>query len=232
MATVIKLKRSSTADSVPTTSDLADGEVAINLADKKIYVNNGGTIVEVANAAGGPGQPGSFTTLAASSSTTLSSWLEVSGATTLNGAVTLGNATGDDITVTGRVASHIVPKTNNTYDLGTSSLRWRTAYLAASTIDLGGATISSDGSGTISIAAAGATLPAASKIGSDSIPSANTATAVLLRNSVPFFKTGDLSNSNATFDLKASGGGERVFNDFTLATGSAITTQENTLFSF
>ena len=221
MATVIKLKRSSTADSVPTTSDLADGEVAINLADKKIYVNNGGTIVEVANASGGGAAvPGSFTTLTAS------------GATTLNGAVTLGDATGDDVTVTGRFAGHLVPKTNDTYDLGTSSLRWRTAYLAASTLDLGGATISSDGSGTISIAAAGATLPAASKIGSDSIPSANTATAVLLRSNIPFYKTGDLSTSNATFDLKASGGGERIFNDFTLATGSAITTQEKTLFSF
>ena len=97
---------------------------------------------------------------------------------------------------------------------------------------MGGATISSDGSGTIAIAATGATLPASSKIGSDNIPSANTATAVLLRNSVPFFKTGDLSTANATFNLKASGGGERVFNDFTLATGSAITTQEKTLFSF
>ena len=220
MATVIKLKRSTTADSVPTTSDLADGEVAINLADKKIYVNNGGTIVEVANADGSAGNAGSFTTLTAS------------GATTLNGAVTLGDATGDDVVITGRVAGHIVPKTNDTYDLGTSSLRWRTAYLAASTLDLGGATISSDGTGAITIAATGATLPAASQIGSDNIPSANTATAVLLRSNIPFFKTGDLSTSNATFDLKASGGGERVFNDFTLATGSAITTQEKTLFSF
>ena len=82
MATVIKLKRSSTADSVPTTSDLADGEVAINIADQKIYVNNSGTIVEVANAEGSAGAPGSFTTLTAS------------GATTLDGDVTLGGDTG------------------------------------------------------------------------------------------------------------------------------------------
>ena len=94
MATVIKLKRSTTADSVPTTSDLADGEVAINIADQKIYVNNGGTIVEVANADGSAGNAGSFTTLTAS------------GATTLDGAVTLGNATADDITVSGRIATH------------------------------------------------------------------------------------------------------------------------------
>ena len=37
MATVIKLKRSTVAARVPTTSDLADGEVGINIADKKIY---------------------------------------------------------------------------------------------------------------------------------------------------------------------------------------------------
>jgi len=219
MATVIKLKRSTVASRVPTTSDLADGEVAINLTDKKIYVNNGGSIVEVANVDTGAGGPGSFTTLTAS------------GATTLNGAVTLGDATGDDVTITGRIAGHIVPKTNDTYDLGTSSLRWRTAYLAASTLDLGGATISSDGSGTIEIAAAGATLPVGSKIGTEVIAGADD-DGVLLRTDVPFFKTGDLSSSNATFTMKASGGGERIFNDFTLATGSAITTQEKTLFSF
>ena len=54
--------------------------------------------------------------------------LDVSGATTLNGAVTLGDGTGDDITVTGRVASHVVPKTDSTYDLGTASLRWQNVY--------------------------------------------------------------------------------------------------------
>ena len=185
MATIIKLKRSTVADRVPTTSDLADGEVGINIADKKIYVNNGGTITEISDSTGGS-----------------------------------------------EVGAHLIPTTDDTYDLGSASKRWRTAYLSASTLDLGGATITSDGSGTISIAATGATLPAASKIGSDSIPSANTATKVLLRSSIPFYKTGDLSTSNATFNFKASGGGERVFNDFTLATGSAITTQEKALFSF
>jgi len=218
MATVIKLKRSDTADSVPTTSDLADGEVAINLADKKIYVNNGGTIVEVANAEGSAGNAGSFTTLTAS------------GATTLNGAVTLGDATSDDVTVTGRFAGHLVPKTNDTYDLGTSALRWRTAYLAASTLDLGGATISSDGTGTISITGAGATLPSGSLVGTELIAGANTVNRLL--RDIPFFKTGNLSTANVTFSMKASGENERIFNDFTLATGSAITTQTNTLFSF
>jgi len=49
MTTVIKLKKSETASSVPTTSDLQVGEVAVNTADKKIYVRSSTGVVEVAN---------------------------------------------------------------------------------------------------------------------------------------------------------------------------------------
>jgi len=49
MATRIKLKRSTTAAAVPTTSNLEDGEVALNIADKKLYARNGSNIIEVAN---------------------------------------------------------------------------------------------------------------------------------------------------------------------------------------
>ena len=51
MATRIKLKSSITPNSTPTTSDLVDKEVAINIADKKLFVNNSGSIVEIGNAA-------------------------------------------------------------------------------------------------------------------------------------------------------------------------------------
>lgn len=53
MSTVIKLKRSTSSGSVPTTSDLQDGEVALNVTDKKMFVRNGGTIVTVANFSSG-----------------------------------------------------------------------------------------------------------------------------------------------------------------------------------
>ena len=185
MATVIKLKRSTVASRVPTTSDLSDGEVGINITDGKIYVNNGGTITLIS-----------------------------------------------DVTGRANIGSHLIPAADDTYDLGSDALRWRTAYLSASTLDLGGATISSDGSGNISIAAAGATLPVGSKVGTEAIAGGKTETAVLLRTGIPFYKTGDLSTANTTFDFKASGGNERVFNDFTLASGQAITTQETALFSF
>ena len=51
------------------------------------------------------------------------------GTATFNGAVNLGNATGDDITVTGYLASALVPKTDDTYDIGTAALAWQDIYL-------------------------------------------------------------------------------------------------------
>ena len=55
--------------------------------------------------------------------------LTVAGALAANGAVTLGNATGDDVTVTGYLASAVIPKTDDTYDLGTAALKWRDIYI-------------------------------------------------------------------------------------------------------
>ena len=48
-----KVKRSEVAASVPTTSDLAVGEIAVNTQDKKIYVRASGGVVEVANVVAG-----------------------------------------------------------------------------------------------------------------------------------------------------------------------------------
>ncbi|PCH60003.1 MAG: hypothetical protein COC11_00975 [Candidatus Neomarinimicrobiota bacterium] len=52
MAIIIKPKRSETADSAPGTSDIVDGEIAINIADKKIYIRHSDdTIVTLSDAA-------------------------------------------------------------------------------------------------------------------------------------------------------------------------------------
>ena len=44
-------------------------------------------------------------------------------------------------TLTSGVAGNILPSANLTYDLGTPTLRWRTGYFSANTIDLGGSQI-------------------------------------------------------------------------------------------
>lgn len=47
MANIIKPKRSNSAGVVPTTTNLTSGELGVNMADKKIYINNGTSVVQV-----------------------------------------------------------------------------------------------------------------------------------------------------------------------------------------
>ena len=70
----------------------------------------------------------------------LSSNLIVEGTTKLNGGTTIGNATGDDLTVTARVASSFVPKTDGVHTLGTTSLRWEGLF--ADSVTAGNAALS------------------------------------------------------------------------------------------
>jgi len=48
MGTVVQLKRSETSGSIPTASDIAVGEIAVNLADGALYSKKtDGSIIEV-----------------------------------------------------------------------------------------------------------------------------------------------------------------------------------------
>ena len=68
MATVIKLKRGTTT---PTTSDIVNGEVAINTSAQKLYINDSGTIKEIGGDTGG-GSGNSFTTISVSGQSDIS----------------------------------------------------------------------------------------------------------------------------------------------------------------
>tara|TARA_B100001057_G_scaffold102008_2_gene99166 strand:+ start:25528 stop:29043 length:3516 start_codon:yes stop_codon:yes gene_type:complete len=182
-------------------------------ADRTITLQDGsGTLAFLTDVTGG-GAAGSFTTLATT------------------GNVTLGDATSDTVVFNARVNSHILPAANDTYDLGSDSLRWRTLFVSASTIDLGGATISSDSSGSIAISAAGATLPEGSKVGTVAIAKAQESTGKAIRV-VPFFKKGNLNTANVNFQFAASGNLNYVFRAFTKQDGSALTAQEEVIFLF
>ncbi len=144
---------------------------------------------------------------------TASGNLAVTGTTALNGNITLGNATSDTITVTGRFATALVPDTNVTYDLGTSSLRWRDIYLSGNTIDLAGATIQSDGSAV--------TLPSNSKVGNDKVAVTDDSGAIIRRVSF-FTASGGLASAAASF-VFSGGSTATVFTKnqtFTRANGS------------
>ena len=191
-STVIKLKRTTTAAAVPTTNDLEDGEIAVNITDKKVFVRNGGSIVTIANF----------------------------------------NDSAVDLT---SIGSNLLPSTTTTFDIGSASKRWKDLYLAGNTINLAGATISSDGTGAISISATGATLPLNSNV---LVAGAVTKTIALANadgspvQSVPFFtNNGGLASQNTKLDFKADP--DKVVASFTLNNGSVLgSAQGNTLFFF
>ena len=191
-STVIKLKRTTTASAVPTTNDLEDGEIAVNITDKKVFVRNGGSIITVAN----------FN----------------------DSAVDLG-----------AITSSIIPLNNNAIDLGTSSKRWRDLYLSGNTLNIGGATISSDGTGAISISATGATLPLNSNV---LVAGAVTKTIALAGadgspvQAVPFFtRASGIVNENTKLDFKADP--DKIVANFTLSTGTTLGSEQgSTLFFF
>lgn len=190
MAIKIKLKRFTDVSGDPTTSDLETGEVGINPVQKKIFVNNSGTIVA------------------------------------------LGSA---DFSA---VDQDIIPDTNNTRSLGSASKRFSDLFLSGQTINLGGATISSDGTGTVSVSAAGVTLPAGSKAGTNKIAVAVTGSGGTEQAAtvVPFFsKAGGLSTANTNFNFNSVVDDKFVYTGaktFTLANGSNLADSNITLFQF
>jgi len=188
MPVAIKIKRFTTASDVPNTSELVDGEIAVNIADKKIYVRDGSTIVEM--------------------TADLSS-----------------------------VAEDIIPDGNGTRSLGSATKRWSELFLAGETINLGGATISSDGTGTISVSATGVTLPDDSKIAAgNKLAIQGTGTTGQVVKKVPFFTAaGGLSTTNKLFEFNSTIDTVRTFDEvhgFTLTDGSSNANSDPTLFQF
>lgn len=64
--------------------------------------------------------------------------LTVTGTTTLNGNLVIGDANTDTITISSEFSSSLIPSQDVTYDLGASGNAWRDLYLAGSTIYIGG----------------------------------------------------------------------------------------------
>jgi len=135
------------------------------------------------------------------------------------------------------VGESIIPTQNEAFDIGSSSKRWRDIFLSGDTIDLAGSTISADGTGTISISAAGVVLPIGSKSGANKLAitsdSGGVNQAIVL---VDFFSAaGGLSTANATFEFNGTVENKPVFigtKTFTLANGNAFANAEITLFQF
>ena len=149
-----------------------------------------------------------------------------------------------------QVNGNLIPSQDGVFQLGSSSRRWQTLYVAAETIDLGGATISSDSTGSLAISATGATLPTGSKVGANGISLTGAQAGTLARpvqNVKLFVSDGSTSftdtqllakDGDLTLEFNATVEDVPVYTDaqqtFTLADGTALS--ENaagiTLFQF
>ena len=125
----------------------------------------------------------------------------------------------------------------NARNLGSASKRFNDLFLAGDTIDLAGATISSDGTGSISIAATGATLPAGSKAGDNELAVLQATTGGAtpqIARLVPFFtNSGGLNTKNTDFEFNGTIDTRLVFTGsktFTLADGTALQDSDPTIF--
>lgn len=151
--TVIITKNSSTASDVPTASDLVQGELAVNVADKRLFTENASAaVVEIGT------NPTSVTTGALSSTgITCSGTVNgtvITATTNFAGNIT-GNVTGNSAgthtgAVTGNVAGNITGSGSSslttlaTTNLTAGGLAYPTADGAALTV------LSTNGSGTLS----------------------------------------------------------------------------------
>ena len=127
------------------------------------------------------------------------------------------------------VDENILPDANGTRDLGSTSRRWKEIFLSSTTVNLGGSTISSDGTGTIAIAATGATLPSGSKTADGNelvVKGTGTQSSRVSVMTVPFFsRSGGLGTRNATFEFNSTLDNNKPFLDgrtFTIADGSTL----------
>jgi len=68
---------------------------------------------------------------------------------TINGNTIIGSNSSDVVSVNGRINTALVPAANVTYDLGSTTMRWKDLYLSGSTLVLGNVTLS-DATGTLS----------------------------------------------------------------------------------
>jgi len=136
------------------------------------------------------------------------------------------------------VDQDIIPDGDGTRNLGSASKRFAELFLTGQTINLGGATIDSDGTGTVSVSATGVTLPSGSKAGDNKLAvvaqgSGGTEQAAQVVNF--FSAAGGLSSANTTFSFNATVDNKFVFTGtktFTLENGQSLADSEITLFQF
>jgi len=239
---------------------LEDGYLAVDVDTGSLRLGDGttagGTVINTGG--GGGGSSSSLGDLSAIGSTisapsnadlTLTS---SNGNVVIEGIKVAGTTISTEDSSPGiEIAGNLIPSQDGVFQLGSASRRWQTLYVSAETIDLGGATIKSDGSGALTIAATGATLPIGSKVATQPISLLGKTSAtskrpvelvpIFVSDGTTSFTDAQLLAKDSDLELEFNGTVEEVpvFTEagqtFTLANGNSLSTQyanSVTLFQF
>ena len=130
------------------------------------------------------------------------------------------------------VDQDMIPDGDGTRSIGSSSKRWKELFLSSETINLGGATISSDGTGTMTIASTGVTIPTGSKDADGNKLSVSNAAGRPVTTVDFFSRAGGYTTANKVFLFKGNVADQTIFTDFYVSDGTQITDTSDTLFAF
>ena len=123
------------------------------------------------------------------------------------------------------VDQDIIPDGNGTRNLGSATKRFGDLFLSGDTLNIGGATISSDGTVV--------TIPNDSKDADGNKLAISDTEGTPIRKVPVFTASGGLSTAAVTLTMKASASRTRVFNGLTLANGDSLSaTTATQLFEF
>ena len=179
MANQIILKRSSTPAKVPTTAQLALGEIAINTYDGRIFIKkDDGTpsVVEIGGVTSVNGEIGSvtlttddvsdagqtnkwFTNALARAAVSAGSGISYNSSTgvisTAQTLTTTATPTFAGLVLTGDVdiTGDIIPSADVTYDLGSPTKQWKDIYVGPGSLYVNGSKVLQDDTGTITFSA-------------------------------------------------------------------------------
>jgi hypothetical protein len=177
MANQIILKRSSTAGKVPTTAQLALGELAINTHDGKIFIkkdNGVPAVVEIGGVTSVSGLTGDvvlstadvsedlsykyFTDARARAALSAGTGISYNSGTgiisTTQNLSTTGTPTFAGATVNGDLTvRHIIPSLSNTYDLGSEANPFRHIFVGPGSLYVNGKQVLTETSGTMTFTA-------------------------------------------------------------------------------
>ena len=177
MANTIILKRSATPGKVPTTGQLALGEIAINTHDGLIYIKkDDGTpsVVQIGGVTSVNGETGAvtidtgdvtengnlyFTNARARSALSAGTGISYNSSTgaisTTQNLSTAGSPTFAGLVLTGSVdiTGNIIPSADITYDLGSPTKQWKDIYVGPGSLYVNGSKVLEDDTGTITFSA-------------------------------------------------------------------------------